>query len=416
MSLILALLLLSQDLRHTPVVRVVERAGPGVVNINAETVEAQNPFRRPTLLDQFFRDFYEGRPEKSTSLGSGVIIDPRGIVLTNEHVIGHASAITVRLPDRRTFRASVVGADPTFDLAVLRLENAQNLPSVEIGRSAELMPGETVVAIGNPFGLSNTVTTGVVSALHRALRVQDRAYEDFVQTDAAINPGNSGGPLLDIEGKLIGINTAIYGGEFRGIGFAIPIDKAMAVVQEVVRYGEVRPVDLGLFVDPLSTGGARVVRVEPDGPAAKAGVAEGDLIEDVGGQEVGSGQELRRLLRSLVPGQRVRVTFHRAKEPATVELDVRELSRERALERGRQRLGLVPEATAQGLRVKRVAARSGAADVGIKPGDWVVSIAGRSIRSMRDFDEIVSQLHDADAVSVVIGRAGRGYYVTLRLG
>ncbi len=415
MQLILALALVSQDLRHTPVVSVVDRAGPGVVNINAETIEAQNPFRRPSLLDQFFRDFYEGRPEKSTSLGSGVIIDPKGIVLTNEHVVGHASVITVRLSDRRSFRATVVGADPTFDLAVLKLENAQNLPAVDIGRSYDLMPGETVVAIGNPFGLSNTVTSGVISALHRSIRVEDRAYEDFVQTDAAINPGNSGGALLSIEGKLIGINTAIYGGEFRGIGFAIPIDKAMAVVREVVRYGEVRPVDLGLAIDSQSENGARIKAVEEGGPAARSGVSAGDLVLDLGGQEVTNGFELRRLIRGLVPGQRVRMLLQRGAERISADVDARELSKERALELGRKRIGLTTEATNQGLRVKKVDSKSSAAEIGVRPGDWLVSVAGRAIRTQRDWDEILSQLHDADAVAVVIGRGGRGYYVTLRL-
>ena len=196
--------------------------------------------------------------------------------------LGHDISIT--LSDRRTFGVDVV-VRINFDIAVLRVRGATNLPQVKLGTSSDLMPGEPVIAIGNPFGLSNTVTTGVVSALHRSIRAADRTYEDFIQTDAAINPGNSGGALLNIEGKLIGINTAIHS-EGSGIGFAIPIDKAMAVVDEVLRYGEVRPVDIGVELDPLATNGAIIIKLDKTSAIARAGLQVSDRIIDIGGQEV----------------------------------------------------------------------------------------------------------------------------------
>jgi serine protease Do len=203
-----------EDLRRSPVVQVVESAGPAVVNIGAEVVTAQNPFGRGGGGEDPFWQFFGGqrRAQRSQSLGSGVIIDASGLVLTNEHVVSRATDITVTLADRRTFRGRGGGGR-----SPVRRGGAQDpgtpatLPVVRVGSSRDLMPGETVVAIGNPFGLSNTVTTGVVSALHRSIEPEDRVYEDFIQTDAAINPGNSGGALLNILGELIGINTAIYG-------------------------------------------------------------------------------------------------------------------------------------------------------------------------------------------------------------
>ena len=201
--------------RETPVVLTVKKVGPAVVNISTERVmkERINPFGDP-FLDRFFGDFFNVFPERSfkqESLGSGVIIDPEGYILTNEHVILKTSQIHVTLADRREFEAKLIGADPKSDLAVIKIDAKETLPFVKMGTSDDLMIGETVIAIGNPFGLSHTVTTGVISALNRSVRIKDdRVYKDFIQTDASINPGNSGGPLMNIQGDLIGINTAIY--------------------------------------------------------------------------------------------------------------------------------------------------------------------------------------------------------------
>ncbi|MFO0727702.1 MAG: trypsin-like peptidase domain-containing protein [Myxococcota bacterium] len=399
--------------RRSAIVEVVEKAGPAVVSIGAEIVE-QNPFRRSSPYDDLWRDFFNGKERQGRteqSLGSGVIIQPDGVILTNEHVIARANSITVTLRDRRTFEADVVGADPAFDIAILKLRNAKDMPAVELGTSSDLMPGETLVAIGNPFGLSNTVTTGVVSALHRSVPMQDRAYEDFIQTDAAINPGNSGGALLNIEGKLIGINTAIYGGG-SGIGFAIPIDKARAVLDEVMRYGEVRPAYLGLVIDRRSTEGAKVLRVDKGDPG---GLEAGDVIIDVGGQQVPDGLSLLKIQRSLIPGQKARLKVVRRGQTLNLELKVRELTPERAAQIGRERLGIEVEAVRGGLVVYSVKNGSDAARVGIKKGDALLSVAGRGLRSKAEFDAVAAAIREADAIAVIIGRAGRRYYVTLQL-
>ena len=404
------------DLRRSPVVDVVSKAGPAVVNISTEIRVRDNPFALGGS-ERFFERFFGGRSRSARrreSLGSGVLIDDSGLVLTNEHVIARASNITVTLADRRTFEVDVVGADPSFDIAVLKIRDGQSLPAVELGRSEDLMPGEPVVAIGNPFGLSNTVTTGVVSALHRSIRAEKRVYEDFVQTDAAINPGNSGGALLNIEGRLIGINTAIYR-DSNGIGFAIPIDKAMAVVEEVLQYGEVRPAYLGLRVDKESGPGARVYAVAPGGPADRAGIVPGDWILDVGGQEVRSGAQFRQIARSLIPGRPSTLTVRCDREVRPVDIRPDELTRAQAVEIGRRRLGLRTEERQGVLLITRVDPRSMAAQRGIRRGDLLIGALGKRVRKAADFEALCAVAHDAQAVSLVIGRRGRSYYLTLEL-
>lgn len=408
--------------RRTPVVAVVERAGPAVVNIASEIAERPNPFqRRRGGADNLFRDFFGGdrRQEKRQSLGSGVIIKSEGVVLTNEHVVARATNVTITLADRRTFEVDVVGADPNFDLAVLKVRGKVQLPTVELGSSSDLMAGESVVAIGNPFGLANTVTTGVVSALHRSIQAEERVYEDFIQTDAAINPGNSGGALLNIEGKLIGVNTAILGGG-TGIGFAIPVDKARAAIEEVLRYGEVRPAFSGVVVDTGGTTGAVVKSIYTGSPAEEAGLKPGDRIVDVSGTEVRSRRDFLMLQKSMVPGSAVRITAIRAgargtEQKVTINLTPKDLSFERAAEMGRARLGIEVKVGQRGLVVDKIKPGSNAAEVGIKKGDLLLAIGGRRLSSEKEFEVAVATLRDADAVAVVIGRSGTAYYVTLSL-
>lgn len=399
--------------RRTPVVQVVEQAAPAVVNIATE--RQPNPFFRGRR-DDFFRFFGGPMPERrqQQSLGSGVIIDAEGLVLTNEHVIARASNITVTLADRRTFEADVIGADRSFDLAVLRIRDAKDLPVARMGTSADLMPGETVVAIGNPFGLANSVTTGVVSALHRSIEAEDRVYEDFVQTDAPINPGNSGGALLNILGELIGVNTAIYG-EANGIGFAIPIDKAKAVVQEVLRYGQVRPVFSGVTTRDAPGRGALVARVRPNSPASSAGLRVGDVVVDVSGQEVRSAQDYRQVERSLVPGQIARLTVVRGSDPVVIELEVIELTAARAISMGRERMGLEAAVRSGRLEVTGVDPKGPAARVGIRPGDLLIGAFGQRLRGVDGLDQVYAAASHERAVPLVIGRRGRAYYVNLEL-
>src|SRR5436190_364291 len=247
----------SDPARRSLVVEAVEKASPAVVNVSTEQIVEQRrspfPFPQDPFFEEFFRDFADPRPRrfKTTSLGSGVIVAADGTIMTNVHVIERASRIHVTLADQRELDATLVGADADADIAIVRVKAGGDLPHIPFGSSAELMIGESVIAIGNPFGLSHTVTTGVVSAVGRSLRDEDRTYTDFIQTDASINPGNSGGPLLDIKGELIGINTAIYG-KAQGIGFAIPVDRAQRVMKDLVSYGEVRHAWVGLVVQYLT--------------------------------------------------------------------------------------------------------------------------------------------------------------------
>ncbi len=239
--------------RRNAVVVAVEHVGPAIVNISTE-VRIRNPYYGFGDIFDWFRGFRpRGDRYVENALGSGVIVDPDGYVLTNDHVVAQADRIIVTLADGRQIGARLVGSDRTSDLAVLRLEEDGPWPSVPMGRSDDLMIGETVIAIGNPFGLQNTVTVGVVSALGRTLesdRASGEAFSDFIQTDAAINPGNSGGALLNINGELIGINTQIVASG-QNLGFAIPIDRARKVFDELVHYGRVRPMWTGLVVEEL---------------------------------------------------------------------------------------------------------------------------------------------------------------------
>ncbi|SVD40927.1 uncharacterized protein METZ01_LOCUS393781, partial [marine metagenome] len=275
------------DSRRTPIVKAVEGVGTSVVNINTEEAMpvARNPFRdsRSPFFDQFFKGFFPRLNNKRRSLGSGVIIHPEGYILTNEHVVAKATRIKVTLIDKREFDARLVGADIKSDLAVIKIENKENLPHVSLGRSDDLMIGETVIAIGNPFGLQHTVTTGIISALHRSIKgSKNRVYRGFIQLDASINPGNSGGPLLNINGSLIGINTAIFK-QAEGIGFAIPINKAKRIINDLIRYGKVRRGWLGVSVQDMThemlrffhldrVKGVVVSQVMKGGPGARGGL------------------------------------------------------------------------------------------------------------------------------------------------
>src|SRR5579871_5785231 len=259
--------------RRTPVVAAVEKVAPAVVAVATEERPQRSPFGGFFGVDP--DELYERPRGGGTSLGSGVIVDPRGFVITNQHVVAGAARIHVQLADGRELPAQLIGADAAFDLAVLKIAARQSLPAVQLGTARDLMPGETVIAIGNPFGLAHTVTTGVVSALHRSVKTPDRVYEDFIQTDAAINPGNSGGPLLNLDGELIGINTAVHRGG-PGIGFAIPIDRARTIVDDLLKFGRVRYGWLGVEARE-GRGTVVVAAVEEGSPARAAGVRAGDV-------------------------------------------------------------------------------------------------------------------------------------------
>ncbi len=427
--------------REMPVVKAVRRVAPAVVNINSEyEVRARrNPFSGFALdpfFDSFFRDFFEpgfGRRYKRTSLGSGVIIDGKeGFILTNAHVIARSGKISVTLMDEREFEAAIVGADPDSDLAILRVDSKEVLPSIRMGTSADLLIGEPVIAIGNPFGFSHTVTTGVISALHRSIRTEDRVYLDFIQTDASINPGNSGGPLLNIEGDLIGINTAIYA-KAQGIGFAIPIDHAKRIVEDLIRYGEVVPAWFGLVVQDIdarisgylglfrNTRGVLVKGVEPKSPAEEAGLKKGDVILAVGDQKVPSTRAYRAAVKQVAPGARVAVRLFRKNKEITLFLKTRAFPKALAEALGTKLLGIrvknLPskDKSLTGVVITEIDPRSQLARIGARPGDVIRQIDEIAIKNVDDFKKAVVQYRQKPSVVILLQRGDQGYYITVKL-
>ncbi|MCP4276727.1 MAG: DegQ family serine endoprotease [Gammaproteobacteria bacterium] len=310
---------------------LVEKTAPAVVNIRTKAmVAAQN---NPLMQDPFFRRFFgvpEGQGQQQerevSAAGSGVIIDAKkGLLLTNHHVIEDATEIKVYLNDDRAFDAVVVGSDPGTDIAVLRIENPENLTDMPLGNSEKLRVGDFVVAIGNPFGLQHTVTSGIVSALGRQ-GIQRDGYEDFIQTDASINPGNSGGALINLKGELVGINSAIYsssGGNI-GIGFAIPVSIAKSIMAQIIEFGEVKRGMLGvsirdfnaetaeaLGIDTDNYQGAMIEEIVPDSPAENTGLEVGDIIIAIDDQKISSAGDLRTTIGLKRSGDSVKITVNR---------------------------------------------------------------------------------------------------------
>ncbi len=430
-------------LRRSAIVKAVENVSPAVVNINTrQVVRESNPFyRNDPFFNRFFENFYEPfqREYETTSLGSGVVIDREGHVLTNEHVVMSGSGITVTLSDGREFAASVVGSDPETDLAILRVEDAADLPFIPMGDSDILMIGETVIAIGNPFGLSHSVTTGVVSALHRSLKTEGgRVYADLVQTDASINPGNSGGPLLTIDGELIGINTAIYGGSAQGIGFAIPIDRARRIVDDLIRFGHVRTAWLGLRIVEVVVGRQRVGRrrvkediqlqvgaVFPGGPADLAGIRLGDVVSGVESVKVQSWEDYAGALRSYTAGNTIRITLNDGRKMADVKATALPLDKanEATVEMLGVEAGDITSRYAQrfrgylsGIMVKRIlSSRGAAARAGIQPGDIIRQVNDSRIENMKNFGEAILEAYQGQNVLLLVQRGSYGYYLTLKL-
>jgi len=420
----------SPFLRRTAAVEVVEQVGPAVVNITTErVVERTNPFRPFTgdpLFDRFFRQFQmPSQRETVQSLGSGVIFDAEGHVLTNDHVIARASRVFISLADGREFETELVGADPNNDLAVLRVIGATDLPWVAPGSSDDLMVGEPVIAIGNPFGLSNSVTTGVISALNRSIRGDQHAYHGFMQTDASINPGNSGGPLLNAEGTLIGINTAIYNGA-EGIGFAIPIDVAKRVIKELLEHGEVQPVWLGLEFQnldrnlrevmglPSGVDGALVNRVHPGGPADQGGVRRGDIVARFDGRPVENARALFEMLEPVTARQKLTLEVWRDEKLKKIVVRAEEVPDE-VVERLTERmLGFELEAmSGGGFRVSSVTRGSNAETIGLRRDDVILAINGLPLAGNDELRRAVLNLRGRDRALVVVQRGNGRYHVTI---
>lgn len=381
---------------------MLERTMPAVVNISTVTrIEAAE---HPLLRDPFFRQFFDvpqQRERQESSLGSGVIVDAaRGLVLTNNHVIAKADEIRATLHDGRTVKAELVGADPETDVAVLRLP-PEGLRALTLGNSDELRVGDFVVAIGTPFGLRQTVTSGIVSGLGRSgLGIE--GYENFIQTDASINPGNSGGPLVNLRGELVGINTAILapGGGNIGIGFAIPIDMARSVMEQIVDHGSVRRGLFGVAAQDLtpdlahalgidSRQGALVAAVEPGSAAEKAGVQAGDAILRIDGHPVAGAADIRNRFGMLRVGARVELDILRSGRPLTLVGQMADPYRDFVRgERISPNLAgaLLGDGTgdAPAVRVGSVSADSAAWSSGLREGDRILGVNRERIATVRE--------------------------------
>ena len=415
--------------RRSPVVLAVEKASPAVVSIfSTQEVERQeNPFSGNPLFEDFFRDFFEPFPQRRTerSLGSGVVIRPDGYILTNEHVVLQSGRIQIQLSDDRKLNARLVGADSDSDLAVLKVDEVKSLPHLPLGTSEDLMIGETVIAIGNPFGLSHTVTTGVVSAVNRSLNAGERTYYDFIQTDASINPGNSGGPLLNIKGDLIGINSAIYG-KAQGIGFAIPISRAKRIVEELISHGAVDSPWVGIATQTLTPElashfslqekrGVIIRAVEPGSPAARAGLQRGDIVLALDGRPVVSSEEYLQRERTYTKGAQLRFRIARDQEEREIIVRATKFPQEKADELAWHLLGLAVTEKETKLIVTKLRPGSPAANIGFRQGDAILGVAGNQVTTLAEFRRKVIDARLNQTILLSVGRGRQLYHVTVPL-
>ena len=426
---------------------VVKETLPAIVTISSSRV-VRTSGESPFFSDPFFRRFF-GRqvPEQPNKrrehgLGSGVIINPDGYILTNNHVVDGAAEVTVSLADKREFKARIVGTDAKTDIAVLKISETR-LPVVPLGDSSTVQVGDLVLAIGNPFGLGQTVTMGIVSAKGRGnLGIED--YEDFIQTDAAINPGNSGGALVDSQGYLIGINTAILsnGSEGnQGVGFAVPIDLARHVMDQILKTGKVVRGYIGVSIQELTpalakslnltqTSGALVSDVVPDGPAAKSGIERGDVVTALNGDAVTSSRDLRLRISQMAPGTTVRLKLNRNGAERDITVTLGQLPENQQSSRGEsepegvmdglqveeltpgvaRQLGLRPGT--QGVTVTDVEDGSAAAEAGLRQGDVIQEVNRKPVTSVSQFMQAIRQAGGKSMV-MLVNRGGQTIYVAL---
>jgi serine protease Do len=427
---------------------LVSEYGDAVVNVEVQQTARWtrgSPRWRPD--DPFF-DFFRrfgipapeldprGSPLPRHGTGSGFIVSQDGYILTNAHVVADADEVTVRLSDRREFRAKVIGADARTDVALIKID-AKDLPTVRVGDPDKLRPGQWVLAIGSPFGLENSVTAGIVSATSRA--VGGESYVPFIQTDVAVNPGNSGGPLFNLQGEVVGINSMIFSrtGGYMGLSFAIPIDVAMSVRDQLVKTGRVVRGRIGVAVQDVNAQlsqsfgldrprGALVSSVDEDGPAAKAGIEVGDIILEVNGEPIDRFADLSGTIGRMKPGSEARLTVWRNRKERGIEVKVVELEDEPARVAGRGdrdepggKLGLAVRPltreekrrndTKGSLVVEQV--QSPAAESGVRPGDIILGVNGTEVRSVEQLREAVDE--DRSTVALLIERGEAQIFIAV---
>ncbi|MFL9924154.1 DegQ family serine endoprotease [Herbaspirillum lusitanum] len=427
---------------------IVQRAGPAVVNIsvtgkaqrvadnsNDDDGDSDDPFA------QFFKRFgpqlqMPRSPQIMHGLGSGFIISPDGLILTNAHVVDGAAEVTVKLTDRREFKAKVLGVDKQSDIAVIRID-AKDLPIVQIGNPSQVKVGEPVLAIGSPYGFDNTATAGIVSAKSRSL--PDDNYVPFIQTDVAVNPGNSGGPLFNLQGQVIGINSQIYSqtGGFQGLSFSIPIDVAMKVEQQLVQHGKVTRGRLGVSVQDLNQAlaesfglkksqGALISSVEKDSPAEKAGLQAGDVILSFNGSAIDHSVDLPTLVADAAPGSTQKIEVMRAGKVRSMNVTVGEMklakndkTKDKAEQQGRLGLAVRPLqkdeqqqlGTKSGLLVEDVSGP--AAVAGIQSGDVILALNGTTVSSVPQLRKLVSEA--GKNVALLVERGDEKIFVPVYL-
>jgi serine protease Do len=426
---------------------VAGRVMPAVVNVS--TIPKRTPSPAPDAAEkfkeffgeEFFERYFRRRPREDTrASGSGVIVDGNGYILTNNHVIENAQEIIVRLSDARKFTAKLVGSDPKTDLAVLKVEAAAPLPVAELGDSDTLRVGQWAIAIGNPFGLDRTVTVGIISATART-RVGVTTYENFIQTDASINPGNSGGPLLNLDGRVIGVNTAIVASG-QGIGFSIPINMAREVMRQLISSGRVVRGWLGVVIQELNdelapSFGARekdgvlVADVMRGGPAESGGLRVGDIILEFDGSRITEVPELQRRVAGIPPGRGVPVKVLRDRAPVTLTVKVGEMPGEDpvpAAESSDETWGFTAEpltvetasrlnlTVTSGVLITDVVGNSAAETAGLRRGDVILDVAGRPVRDVTALRRALDALKPGDSVPIYVHRTqggGRNEYMAL---
>jgi serine protease Do len=437
---------------------VAKQVSPGVVFVRVEkTVEQRGPFsfawpqgnNSPgdspdgDLLRRFFDFPLQNSPPREEHVvgqGSGFLISRDGYILTNNHVVGDADKVTVTLEDGREFSAKTVGTDPHSDVAVIKID-ADQLPALKLGDSDAVDVGEWVVAVGNPFGLSHTITAGIVSAKGRnAVGIAD--YENFIQTDAAINPGNSGGPLIDLDGNVIGMNTAIFSqsGGYMGIGFAIPINMAKAISGQLIENGSVTRGYLGIVIQNLTPElaetfgfkgekGILVAQVNEDSPAARAGLKQGDVIVSFNGQPAGSVGDFRNRVALIAPGTKGTLTILRAEKRLDLTVTIGKLSEdsdqtrksaETTKEYGLTVQDLTPDLAARldlegevGVVVTQIAPGSAAERAGIQPGALIQEVNQERVRSLKDFQSALKMSHGDQGVLLLIKQGGFSRFIVL---
>jgi len=412
--------------------------GPGGQGGEGEGAEEDNP------LFEFFRRFGVPppgmQPGPRQGMGSGFVVDPNGVILTNAHVVEGADEVRVKFADRREFKGKIVGTDPQTDIAVVRID-AKGLTAVKLGDPSKIRVGEWVAAIGSPFGFENTVTAGIVSGTSRSL--PEGTYVPFIQTDAAVNPGNSGGPLFNMRGEVIGINSAIYSrtGGYMGLAFAIPIDVAKSVEEQLVKHGKVERGRLGVGIQEVTASlaksfglerpqGALVSTVESGSPAEKAGIKPGDVIMSFNGKPIETASSLPPLVAQTKPGGKAEVDVWRGGKKQTLGVTVGEMKNEKAARAG-EKPGAVPDGGKLGLAVRPLTpeerkavgnvqgvvvegATGLAAKAGIRRGDVITAVNGQPVKSADDLRKLVEK--SKDSIALLIKRGESQIFVPIEIG